>query len=359
MNIIAICNQKGGCGKTITAVNLAGALAGLNKKVLFIDLDPQAHATSALGIKMSNSDKSIYAIFDAFLKNEKSTHFQPIINQRYDNLWTIGSHISLSTMEQKLAGIKDAVLVFSNALEQEKLVEFDYIIIDTPPNLGFLTLNAIHAAGRIIVPLDISIFSLNGVAQIDEILELSESMGFKKPDVSFLITIFDKRSNFAKNFLQNANERFSKQLMQTVIRSNIKLREAAQAGKVIFEYDRNSNGATDYHALAKELTPESKEEPIRIKEVHSEQRMTQTLFKLYAPKAQDVHLVGSFNNWGVDGNSLMKKLDSGSWIKIIPLAEGIYHYKFAVDGVWIEDPTNSITETNGLGGKNSLISVTN
>ncbi|MFH1867784.1 MAG: AAA family ATPase [Candidatus Omnitrophota bacterium] len=356
MNIIAVCNQKGGCGKTITAVNLAGALAGLDQKVLFVDLDPQAHATAALGITTKDPKRSIYTVFDSFLKNE-SAHIPSIMRQRYDNLWVVASHISLSTMEQKLAGIKDAVLVFYNALKQGVLAEFDYIIIDTPPNLGFLTLNAIHAAKRILVPLDTSMFSLNGVSQIDEILELSNSMGFKRPDVNFLITIYDKRSNFAKNFLQNANERFSKNLMHTIIRSNIKLREAAQSGKIIFEYDKKSNGATDYHALAEELIPKSKEKAVDKKESSSEAGSTQTLFKIHAPGAQSVYLVGSFNNWVADNNSLMKKLDNWNWIKIIPLPEGTYHYKFAIDGKWVEDPANSLTETNGLGGKNSLISV--
>jgi chromosome partitioning protein len=358
MDIITVCNQKGGCGKTITAVNLAGALAGLDKKVLFIDLDPQAHATSALGLSTKDSRQSIYSVFDGFLRNEASIYLPSAMKQRYKNLWAVGSHISLSTMEQKLSGIKDAVLVLSNALKREDLSSFDYVIIDTPPNLGFLTLNAIHAAGRVIVPLDISAFSLNGVSQIDEILELSRSMGFKRPRVSFLVTIFDKRSNFAKEFLQRARDRFSIALIQTVIRSNIKLREAAQSGKVIFEYDPSSNGAKDYLALAKELAPESKEETVPVKEALSDQKLSQTLFKIYAPQAQQVYLVGSFNNWTADNSSVMKRLDNGNWVKIIPLPEGTYHYKFAVDGEWIEDPANNLTETNGLGGKNSLVSVT-
>lgn len=357
METIAVANQKGGCGKTITAVNLAGALSGLGRKVLFVDLDPQAHATSAFGIKTAEPPKSVYAIFEAFLRKEITLYLPLLMQQKYQNLWIIGSHISLSTMEQRLSGIKDAVLVLSNALRRADLSEFDYIIIDTPPNLGFLTLNAIHAANRILVPLDASLFSLSGVSQIEEILELSRSMGFERPQVNFLITIFDRRSNFAKSFLQKARERFLSQLLETIIRSNVRLREAAQSGKVIFEYDPQANGASDYLSLAKELAPECKELSVAAQELLAEPHLPHTFFKLYAPEAKSVYLVGSFNNWSINDSTFMKRLDNGTWIKIMPLSEGRYHYKFVVDGKWIGDPENSLTETNGLGGVNSLISV--
>src|SRR3989338_2257393 len=137
MNIIAVANQKGGCGKTITAVNLAGGLAGAGKNVLFIDLDPQSHATTAFGIERQDALKSSYGIFAAVLDG-KNPDILSLMEQRYQNLWVIGSHITLSTMEQKMANIKGAVLVVANALKAEDIYKFDFIVIDTPPNLGFL-----------------------------------------------------------------------------------------------------------------------------------------------------------------------------------------------------------------------------
>ncbi len=357
MKIIAVANQKGGCGKTITAVSLAGALAGAGKNVLFVDLDPQGHASSAFGIKEPDSSMTSYLIFESFLAT-KTADISSIIIQRYQTLWVVPSHITLSTMEQKMANIRGAVLVVSGALKTEAAQKFDYIILDTPPNLGFLTLNALHAAGEVIVPLDISLFSLNGVSQIDDMLELAKDMGFKKPHVNFLITLYDSRSNFAKTFLEKAKTTFSNKLFRTIVRQNIKLREAAQAGQVIFEYDSSCNGAKDYTALVKEIMPEFKGESIHIKPLAVQpQTAPEAFFKLLAPDAENVYLAGSFNNWAQDESSVMKKLDNGIWVKIISLPQGSYHYKFIVDGKWIEDPANNMVEADAFGGKNSLVVV--
>ncbi|MDD5439395.1 MAG: AAA family ATPase, partial [Candidatus Omnitrophica bacterium] len=202
MEIIAVANQKGGCGKTITSVNLAGALTQAGKKVLFIDLDPQGHATAAFGMKIAELAHSTYALFESFLNPNVVISLEALSHKKYDNLWVIGSHISLSTMETKLANVKGAILGLATSLLGEDLSKFDYVIIDTPPNLGFLTLNALHASHRVLVPLDVSVFSLNGVSQIENILALSKSMGFEKPLVNFVLTIFDSRSNFAQSFLE-------------------------------------------------------------------------------------------------------------------------------------------------------------
>ena len=361
MKVIAIANQKGGCGKTVTAVNLAGALAGMDKKVLFLDIDPQAHATSAFGIKLAEPLDSSFAIFNAFL-NQESLDICSLMRNKYNNLIVIGSHISLSTIEQKMAGIKNAVLALSIALTSNDFIDFDYVIIDTPPNLGFLTLNAMHAARNLIVPLDISFFSLNGVSQIQNILEISNNMGFKKPAVNFLITLFDKRSNFAKNFLEKAKDSLGDKLFNTVIRSNIKLREAAALGKVIFEHMPSANGAKDYAALVEEMEPRLKGKPINLKQpvpVDPAKDRSHILFKIYAPEAKFVHLAGSFNNWKLNESFLMEKDRNGLWIKKMPLSEGTYYYKFVVDGEWRHDPENKLIENDRVGGINSILSVKN
>jgi len=368
MKIISFANQKGGCGKTLTAVNMAGGLAAVGKKVLFIDLDPQAHASASMGFETVPMHESSYAIFDAFLKNE-ILDVKSLMRKKYKNLWVIPSHISLSTMEQKMSSAKDATLVLNILLKKQDFDMFDHIVIDTPPNLGFLTFNALHASTRVIVPLDTSIFSLRGVSYIKDILELSKNMGFQKPKVSYLINMYDGRSNFAKNFLVKAKERFGEDLLKTTIRPNIKLREAALEGKVIFEHAPSSNGAIDYTSLLKELSPDIQTEYITLRwetaAVKSEPVQTEDksdkkiLFKINAPEAQAVYVAGSFNNWHIDKESLMKKLENGIWVKMLSLIEGDHRYKFVVDGQWVQDPNNEITEENDFGGKDSLISIKN
>jgi septum formation inhibitor-activating ATPase MinD len=279
------------------------------------------------------------------------------MQKKYDNLWVIGSHISLSTMEQKMAGVRDAVSLLSSALKSRDVVDFDYVVIDTPPNLGFLTLNAIVSASRLIVPLDVSLFSLNGVNQINEILAISESMGFARPAVKFLITLFDGRSNFAKNFLQRSRELFEDKLLSTVVRSNVKLRESALLGKAVFEYASSANGAVDYAALASEILPELKGKSISLETAVTDSGKSQSTFTLYAPEAGKVYVAGSFNGWAVSENCAMKKLDDGTWAIALPLPEGTHQYKFVVDGFWKEDPSNKLAESDSLGGRNSIVVV--
>lgn len=357
MEVITVANQKGGCGKTITAINLASCIASMNKRVLLIDLDPQSHATLALGIKIEDPSRSSYAVFEALI-NRNTLNLSRIIQKKYDNLWVIGSHISLSTMEQKMAGVKDAVQLLSSALLATEAENFDYIVIDTPPSLGFLTLNAIVMANRLIVPLDVSLFSMNGVDHINEILKISESMGFKKPIVNYLITLYDGRTNFAKNFLENAKQELGDRLLHTVIRPNIKIRESVLQGKSIFEYSYQANGSKDYLDLALEIAPGLKaEKTLSLKTLSKDTPKRQALFRVYAPEANEVHIAGTFNGWVTDEEYLMKKLDNGMWIKLLNLPEGTYHYKFVVDNQWIEDPNNSLVENDKLGGRNSVLLV--
>ena len=245
MRIISIANQKGGCGKTTTAINLSSAIASLGKKVLLIDLDPQSHASFGLGVTNAPVDKSIYNVLTENSEKQRSI-FDCIINitQNFD---IIPSNILLSTIEQELKDTEGAVSRLHEILTTNKL-DYDYILIDCPPSLGFLTFNALRAAELIIVPLDMSAFSLMGVGKLLGMIELIKVKINHAPSVKALATIFDKRLKYSQIMLDEIKTFFKDQMLETVIRMNVTLKKAAAKGVSVIQFDNRSNGSIDHTA---------------------------------------------------------------------------------------------------------------
>ncbi len=342
MKVISITNQKGGCGKTITAVNLAGALAKQGKKTLLLDLDPQSHATFSLGYKNYPAGKDILAVFDNILQDAPITP-QNYILERKENLFFIPSTIELSAIEQELSGSKYALEIIQKFTSSLPAADWDFVIIDCPPNLGFLTINAIRACDIIITPVDISAFSLLGIDNLKKISSVMLNHNEKDPRQFYLITIFDKRSNFSKNFIKTINKHIPRGLLKTIIRNNIHLREAALLGKTIFEHNPKSNGAKDYSRLAEEITQKTK-------------NINAVEFSLKAPSAQSVFLVGDFTNWRKDERfALVNK--NGIWKKKVNLKKGRYRYKFIIDEQWVWDKNNPLNEDDTFGSRNSIVEI--
>ena len=358
MRIISITNQKGGCGKTTTAINLAASLANNNRRVLLIDLDPQGHATLGLNIK---ADLTIYNVLSK-LTNKKAG-LGDIIQNVGNNFDLAPSGIVLSTLEQELAGEIGRESRLWETLNNFK-GDYDYILIDCPPNLGILTINAIRATHEIIIQVEASRFSLEGLSQLIDIINLVKERLNHSVDYRILVTNFDSRLRHSFKMLDKIKSTFNNRLFSNIIHVNVKLKEAQNEGTHILNYDKYCRGTKDYFSLSREIVTQEKE-PLgvmtpkeRMREILKEEvpKFTEIVFSVFAPEAKEVYVAGDFNHWKLDENSRMIS-HNGTWSRKIYLNSGRYHYRFVIDGKWVEDFNNPSRETNPYGELNSLLEI--
>lgn len=364
MRVISIGNQKGGCGKTTTAINLAASLSRIGKKTLLIDLDPQAHAS--LGLNFESQD-SMYNVISRI--TPKKLSIAQIIKRVEKNFDIIPSNLLVGTLEQELA---DEIGREIKLLEVLKPLEgqYDYVLIDCPPSLGFLTINAMRASEEVYVPVETSRFSLQGVQHLLDIVRLIRDRLNHPLEYRILVTMFDSRLRHSFSMLAKMREMFKGELFDTIVHVNVKLKESAVMGQSVAAYDKYCRGSKDYFSLAKEIISRYEQPaagaPVeefsdRMREVVAQEMadfVRPTQFQLEAPEAQSVYVTGSFNDWSLDEHYRMEKKE-GVWTVDIPLQPGHYRYQFIVDGRWREDPINPNQERNSFGDINSLIEVTN
>ncbi|HPF08771.1 MAG: AAA family ATPase [Candidatus Cloacimonetes bacterium] len=250
--IITIVNQKGGVGKTTTTVNLAAALAVLEKRVLLIDLDPQGNATSGVGIDKENVELQVY---DALIGRE-SIH-KCILPTSTSNLFCIPGNINLTGAEIELVHEFAREHKLKEAL-QPIVNEWDYILIDCPPSLGLLTVNAMTASTDVLVPIQCEYYALEGVSQLLTTIRLiQKNLNPSLNILGILLTMFDKRVNLSMQVAKEVHRYFKEKVFRSVIPRNIKLTEAPSFGKPIFLYDIRSPGAMSYLSLANEVVERS------------------------------------------------------------------------------------------------------
>lgn len=375
MRIISIANQKGGCGKTTTAINLASALSRNGKKVLLVDLDPQAHASLGLNV---NGQDSIYNVISKL--TPRKLRLENIIQRVEDSFDIVPSNILVGTLEQELADEIGRELKLSEVL-QPAAGRYDYILIDCAPSLGILTVNALRSSTELIIPVETSRFSVQGVDHLMDIVNLVKERLGHSIQCRVLITMFDSRLRHSFAMLETFRRRFGEILLETIVHVNVKLKESAVMGQTVVLYDKYSRGSKDYYTLAKELILQEKTSAqaaqghsqaqaapeggvsfsVKMQELVTQQmeqakELFPTRFAYEAPSAKSVFVTGSFNDWSLDDHCRLKNT-GGRWEVVIPLRPGFYKYQFIVDGVWKEDPANPSRERNSFGDVNSLIEV--
>ncbi|MFA5239419.1 MAG: AAA family ATPase [Phycisphaerae bacterium] len=415
MKIIAVVNQKGGCGKTTVSINLASALAEIGHKTLLVDMDPQSHCAVGLAVPEEQIEQSIYDVLISTSRSEPM-RLEEILWQISDKLELAPASIDLSAFEQQMAGIAERECCLKNILHAIK-GEYEYVIVDCPPAVGLLTFNAIRAATDVIVPVETGYFALHGLSKQLETLGILCKRCGQKIDVRVLASMYDVRTKMAREILAELRSHFADKMFKTVVNFNTKIKEASSFGQPICEYDPASKGQRDFRVLAEEVinssvsikpsldrqtgqhrpevvtslatrleaisstadellksvkpaakapqkTPQQAEKPqpadtnAKLSDYYGVSQVNDAIaFVTLYPRASSVQIAGDFNNWQPVKTPLQKVGDSGIWQTKLKLPAGKYRYRLVVDGQWQQDPYNETTELNPFGGFNSVVEV--
>jgi len=378
MRTIAVFNHKGGCGKTTTAINLAASLAEMKRRVILIDLDPQAHATVGCGVREDEVELSTRDVLCGAERGGASIELPDAAWEIFENLCLAPSSVALAGLEQTLAGDdqRDRRLARAIARAADR---YDVAVVDCGPGIGLLSTNALVAASDVVVPVDLGFFSIYGLGRALEAIDMVAGRTGREPSVHVLATMYDSRARTMRRSLASLREQYGAMVLDTVIRFNVALREAAAMGSPILEFRPGSRGDQDYKALAQALAAgelqqvyeeqaceetraEAKEEAVldeKIEMVYGAIPIDGGIrFVCHSPGAKRVQIAGDFNQWDcrADGDMSPAGKD-GIWQKEVRLSPGRYAYRLIIDDRWSSDPANPYVESNPYGELNSVVEV--
>jgi len=354
MRTIAVVNQKGGCGKTITAINLSAFLALAGRRVLLVDMDPQGHSTLGLPAGDGVPSRTMYDVFLSKIRGSDTT-LADVTRPVGENFDLAPADILLSAVPEALAGApgRENVLAWALARVDSR---YDYVIVDCPPNVGLLTFNALKACNEAVIPMDPSFFSLHGIGKLFETFEMLEGKTGHRIAARVLVTLYPGRTAFVKAILEEVHRHLPDRHFQTVVRQSVKLAEAASHGLPITRYAKQSAGFDDYQALANEILQQEAATPkTEGLDIATAPAVTPegVVFTVDAPDAAHVQLAGDFNDWTPDDGEMEPV--AGVWKKLVKLAPGRYRYRYVIDGQWRSDPRNAAVEPSPFGGDDSIL----
>ncbi len=365
MRVIAVANQKGGCGKTTTSINFAACLAFLQKKTLLIDLDPQGHSTCGFGIRATDAPLSLYDLLRS--GRETKPEIFKVLYQINSNLFIIPTYGSLGALEEEFVSLPDREIKLKEFLASEAVTKmgFDYVVLDCPPNLGLLTLNGLEATDEILIPIEPSFFSLHGLAKISETLNRMNSRRESPIQIHALLTLFNSETRFAQEVYEEVRTHFKENLFKAIIHDDVTLKESASAGQSIVDYDQSSAAFKDYFHLAVEYLERQWDRLLPPKKLGWDNVLHErfgpkrvpggVLFQMMSKNARWVEIAGDFNNWIPE--MLVKRNEEGLWQKVIPISQGSFRYKFIVDGEWQIDPHHPLQQLNAFGTFDSYLEI--
>jgi chromosome partitioning protein len=353
MRTIAVVNQKGGCGKTITSINLSAFLALAGRRVLLVDMDPQGHSTLGLSAGKVAPTRTMYDVLLGEMRRPQIT-LADVTRTVAENLDLAPSDILLSAIPEALAGVTGRENILTQAFA-DLTGRYDYIIIDCPPNIGLLTFNALKACTEALIPMDPSFFSLHGIGKLFETFEVLERETGHRVSARVLVTLYSGRTPFVKAVLEEVQQHLAGQHLVTIIRQSIKLAEAASHGVPISQYAKRSAGFEDYQALANEVLQQEPAAATADDVVAMAPAVTPdgVTFTIEAPAASHVQLAGDFNDWSPDGSDM--EAVGLVWKKTLKLPPGRYRYRYVIDGQWHNDPHNAAVEPSPFGGLDSVL----